>query len=132
MSNDKVAATFGPDKGWAFPGTSRKAHYFGTDERSLCGRWSCMWMPPAAFEPETGKPSRDDCAGCRRKVDKARAAAAPDASATNRAELARLDWTACPECDQGKHGNCDGTAWDVEADALTTCPCAEAGHPPTP
>lgn len=56
----------------------------------------------------------------------------PDAGAVNRAELARLDWTACPECDQGKHGNCDGTAWDVEADALTTCPCAEAGHPPTP
>lgn len=37
-------------------------------------------------------------------------------------------WIACPECDQGKHGNCDGTAWDVEADDRIECPCAAAGH----
>jgi hypothetical protein len=33
---------------------------------------------------------------------------------------------ACPECRAGKHRNCDGTAWDVEADALVDCPC---NHP---
>lgn len=30
----------------------------------------------------------------------------------------------CPECAAGKHGNCDGTAWDLVADELTTCSCA--------
>jgi hypothetical protein len=34
----------------------------------------------------------------------------------------------CPECVQGKHGNCDGTAWDFETDKPTACKCAEAGH----
>ncbi|MGX9346625.1 DUF4326 domain-containing protein [Microbacterium sp. KNMS] len=29
----------------------------------------------------------------------------------------------CPECKAGKHGNCDGTAWDDDADTLTTCTC---------
>lgn len=31
----------------------------------------------------------------------------------------------CPECRQGKHVNCDGEAWDTEADQPTTCACAE-------
>lgn len=35
---------------------------------------------------------------------------------------------ACPECVQGKHGNCDGTAWDDKADAPTACPCEKRGH----
>ncbi len=34
----------------------------------------------------------------------------------------------CPECDTGKHGNCDGTALDTNADELVPCPCAEGGH----
>lgn len=34
----------------------------------------------------------------------------------------------CPECAQGKHGNCDGTAWDDESDGEAVCPCQEAGH----
>lgn len=33
-------------------------------------------------------------------------------------------WT-CPECVQGKHGNCDGTAWDDERDCLTICSCMD-------
>jgi hypothetical protein len=32
----------------------------------------------------------------------------------------------CPECRAGKHGNCDGTAWDETADRLVDCPC---NHP---
>ena len=35
----------------------------------------------------------------------------------------------CPECVAGKCPNCDGTAWDMAADAPTTCPCERAGHP---
>lgn len=35
---------------------------------------------------------------------------------------------ACPDCEQGKHRNCDGVTWDNEADDFTKCPCAEAGH----
>lgn len=34
----------------------------------------------------------------------------------------------CPECEQGKHGNCDGTAWDDELDELTTCRCNDHAH----
>ena len=30
----------------------------------------------------------------------------------------------CPDCEQGKHANCTGEAWDNDADAPTTCPCS--------
>lgn len=30
----------------------------------------------------------------------------------------------CPECKAGKHDNCDGTAWDDQADEETACPCS--------
>lgn len=28
-----------------------------------------------------------------------------------------------PECRDGKHGNCDGSGWDDEADAPGECTC---------
>lgn len=34
----------------------------------------------------------------------------------------------CPECRNGKHPNCDGTAWDVDADAPTSCRCSHGSH----
>jgi hypothetical protein len=34
----------------------------------------------------------------------------------------------CPECRQGKHDNCDGTAYDIEADALVRCLCVDSPH----
>lgn len=37
--------------------------------------------------------------------------------------------TACPECQAGKCGNCDGTSWDARADEPTTCPCSLLDHP---
>jgi len=37
----------------------------------------------------------------------------------------------CPECATGKHGNCDGTAWDNNTDDYTRCACANNGHTPT-
>jgi len=30
----------------------------------------------------------------------------------------------CPDCEQGKHANCTGEAWDNDADAPTVCPCS--------
>lgn len=30
----------------------------------------------------------------------------------------------CPECECGKHVNCDGTAWDDEHDCIGRCECA--------
>lgn len=33
----------------------------------------------------------------------------------------------CPECEQGKCGNCDGTAWDDAADTETECTCTHGG-----
>lgn len=67
QKSNEHAATH--DKGWAFSAGSRKAHYFRGDRRSLCGRYGCIGMPPEAFERES-KPSTDDCAGCRRRLDK--------------------------------------------------------------
>lgn len=38
----------------------------------------------------------------------------------------------CPECRDGKHRNCDGDAWDVQADELANCECYMSDHqPPT-
>lgn len=34
----------------------------------------------------------------------------------------------CPECRQGKHGNCTGWSLDTNTDELVECPCAEGGH----
>lgn len=35
----------------------------------------------------------------------------------------------CPECRDGKHGNCYGWGWDDDLDeAITPCPCESAGH----
>jgi len=34
----------------------------------------------------------------------------------------------CPDCEQNKHHNCDGRAWDNDADDYTPCPCAHTGH----
>lgn len=59
------------DQGWAFPGTSRKAHYFRGDGRSLCRRWGSIGMPDAMFSTENVMtPSPDDCTVCRRRLDK--------------------------------------------------------------
>lgn len=33
----------------------------------------------------------------------------------------------CPECRDGKHQNCDGTALDLETDLIVPCGCAIAG-----
>lgn len=29
-----------------------------------------------------------------------------------------------PECRDGKHSNCDGHGWDIDADTAVRCPCA--------
>jgi len=34
-----------------------------------------------------------------------------------------MERRACPDCEQGKHRNCTGQAWDNDADAPTVCPC---------
>lgn len=34
----------------------------------------------------------------------------------------------CPECGQGKCGNCNGWAWNFDADEKTQCQCPEV-HP---
>lgn len=34
----------------------------------------------------------------------------------------------CPECRQGKHGNCNGDSWDNEVDDFVDCACAARSH----
>jgi hypothetical protein len=60
VTNNKLKA------GWGWPANSRKAHYFNDSElTSLCGKW--MY---AGFRDEEDFESSDDCALCRRKLDK--------------------------------------------------------------
>jgi hypothetical protein len=37
----------------------------------------------------------------------------------------------CPECSAGKHGNCDGTALDIETDEIVDCDCKHVDHQAT-
>jgi hypothetical protein len=34
----------------------------------------------------------------------------------------------CPECQQGKHQNCEGQAWDAETDGPVDCRCPDESH----
>ncbi len=64
----------GLSEGWWWPMNSRKAHYIGPDGRSLCRKWQ-SWAPVVRLELEApdSPPSRDDCAACRRKLEKRQA-----------------------------------------------------------
>jgi hypothetical protein len=61
--------------GWTFPTPdARKCHWFDADnDRSLCGKYMMLRRDPRQFAPDEGA-SRDDCAACRRAVDKRKAA----------------------------------------------------------
>lgn len=61
--------------GWVFPTmAARKCHYFPQGERrSLCGKYRRFKGDDG--QPDTGTPSRDDCAPCRRKLDATRTGA---------------------------------------------------------
>lgn len=53
--------------GWARPINANKHHFFLEDEvTSICGRW--MYFA-TDLEPDTFE-SSEDCASCRRKVNK--------------------------------------------------------------
>lgn len=34
----------------------------------------------------------------------------------------------CPECRDGKHGNCDGDAWSDALNDIADCPCGDPAH----
>ena len=55
--------------GWACPANSRKWHFFGPDKMSLCRKWAMPFSSLNQLEPEDGY-SPDDCAACRRKLNK--------------------------------------------------------------
>jgi hypothetical protein len=51
--------------GWAFPSpTSKSCHFFGSDRRSLCGRWAFF----GALEADDGQIRRSDCKACRKRL----------------------------------------------------------------
>lgn len=54
------------EDGWRFPYASQKAHYF-EGITSLCGKWMFLGETQAGAD---APPSPDDCAACRRKLDK--------------------------------------------------------------
>lgn len=47
-----------------------------------------------------------------------------------RALLRAQGGSVCPECEQVKHGNCDGMALDAHTDHLVTCVCHAHNHLP--
>ncbi len=53
--------------GWWWPGAARKAHFFGMDGRSLCGRWACPGHYPATF-PLAIALGPDNCMACWKKL----------------------------------------------------------------
>lgn len=55
------------EAGWAWPGASRKAHYFSTSGRSLCGRWAYFGEKDENQKHGTA-PQSGDCIACWRKV----------------------------------------------------------------
>ncbi len=52
-------------EGWGWPTLAKKAHYF-RNGHSLCGRWGGLRLD---LQEETYA-LPDDCAPCRRKLDK--------------------------------------------------------------
>jgi len=65
--SDLAASDFG--KGWADPWHGRKAHWFNDEGRSLCGKYGSMGFTGDRFDVSLD-PSPDDCAPCRRKLDR--------------------------------------------------------------
>ena len=58
-----------PAEGWTWLRNSRKWHYFERKTgRSLCGGY-LLFSVPEDLEADTG-PSKEDCAGCRRALDR--------------------------------------------------------------
>lgn len=63
--------------GWVFPPGSRKCHYVEAGSMtSLCGKWG--FIINAHRQADTGSAGPDDCAACRRKLDKALAVVGGD------------------------------------------------------
>ena len=60
----------GEAEGWGFTHTSRKCHYF-RGGFSLCGKYGFR-SPNAPLDPDEGK-SKDDCAQCRKALDREKA-----------------------------------------------------------
>lgn len=61
------------EEGWWFPANSRKAHYMvGT--RSLCGRWSTFGKPTPGMYEQGHDELQVNCAECRRRLAKSKAA----------------------------------------------------------
>lgn len=54
-------------EGWVMPWNGRKFHYQAADGRTLCGMYGMF--PDELLQADTGKPSKDDCRACRRKLD---------------------------------------------------------------
>jgi hypothetical protein len=47
--------------GWGYPTNARKAHYFTSDGRSLCGKWAYTGPLAQLGHPDTDP---DDCTAC--------------------------------------------------------------------
>lgn len=64
--------------GWCQPTpTSRKFHYFGEENRSLCGNYMIFDSSRDFLQPDDGRVSPDDCAACQRKLNARKAKQVP-------------------------------------------------------
>lgn len=56
-------------EGWGSLVNAAKAHYFGADGRSLCGRWAAIGGPHWESNQKKGlKADAGTCAGCWKKA----------------------------------------------------------------
>ncbi len=55
-------------EGWVWPRSSTTAHYFGPDNKALCGRHALLLV--VRYDAEADAPaSPDDCGTCRTLLD---------------------------------------------------------------
>ena len=68
MTGMKLKSALPYNRGiWYWPASSRKAHFYMTDNRSACGRWALL-STDAFGDDRHAAHSSDDCQSCTSRV----------------------------------------------------------------
>lgn len=99
--------------------------------RKTCLLRLAAWLPKStemayAVEVDNGVRTNVDPSASLAEVTHHYEQVPPDAE-TVPSEVTVVE-SVCPECQQGKCGNCEGQAWDAAADAPGPCRCPDEAH----
>lgn len=99
--------------------------------RKTCLLRLAAWMPKStelayAMEIDSGVRTNVDPSASLTEVTHTYEQVDPDEAASE--DPATVVESVCPECQQGKHDNCEGQAWDNAADAPGPCQCPDESH----